>query len=43
MKHSLPSLPNADILKIYFSNIGRDKSKLQKQISKLFILIAMAA
>ena len=27
--------------KLSFSNIGQDKSKLQKQISKLLILIAM--
>ena len=29
-------------IKLSFSNIGQDKSELQKQISKLFILIAMA-
>ena len=30
-------------LKKFFSSIGQDKSKLQKEISKLLILIAMAA
>ena len=30
-------------INISFSSIGQDKSKLQKQISKLLILIAMAA
>ena len=30
-------------IKIYFSSIGQDKSNLQKQISKLLILIATAA
>ena len=30
-------------IKLSFSSIGQDKSKLQKQISKLFILIEMAA
>ena len=29
-------------IKKYFSSVGQDKSKLQKQISKLLILIAMA-
>ena len=28
---------------LYFSSIGQDKSKLQKQISKLLILIETAA
>ena len=30
-------------IKLSFSSIGQDKSKVQKQISKLLILIAMAA
>ena len=30
-------------INIYFSSIGQDNSKLQKQISKLLILIAMAS
>ena len=30
-------------IKIYFSNIGNDKSNKQKQISKLLILFAMTA
>ena len=30
-------------IKLSFSSIGQDKSKLQKQINKLLILIEMAA
>ena len=30
-------------IKLFFSSIGQDKSKLQKQISELLILIATAA
>ena len=31
------------LIKLYFSSIGQDNSKLQKQISKLLILFEMAA
>ena len=30
-------------IKIYFSSIGQDKSKLEKQVSKSLILTATAA